>query len=159
MSTIIFVEFQGFGKNNKIKVIIKFYFANVCISCISTGLMDFEIMSNPIKSPDIIVGDNLLDMNDNCEKSIIAGKACIDDNVIGWSIVQFESDDEDNVESFLDLIPSSWIMGMGSLCWYPIEEHKATIQKLMKQCAKADLQWNCFSIKKIHEGIGKFPMS
>lgn len=36
-----------------------------------------------------------------------------------------------------------------------MSEHKTTIQKLVKNCAKSDSKWNCFSIKKIQGGIGK----
>lgn len=78
------------------------------------------------------------------------------ENVPEWSIVYFESDEEDCVDSFNDLIPSSWIATQGSLCSYPMNEHKSTIQKLVKQCATANVEWNYFTIKKIEEGIGKF---
>ena len=77
-------------------------------------------------------------------------------NVSEWSIIYFESDEEDNVESFNDLIPTTWITKEGSLCQYPMYEHKSTIQKLVKRCARANTSWNYFKIKKIEQGIGKF---
>lgn len=36
------------------------------------------------------------------------------------------------------------------------DEHQATIQKLVKQGAKPDKEWSCFSIKKMKDNIGKF---
>lgn len=97
-------------------------------------------------------------MNDNdfCKTSVFAGQMHIDGNVAKWSIVHFETDEEENVEGFNDLIPSSWITTTGKLCWYPMDENQATIYKLVKQCAKVDPQWNCFSIKTIEKDIGKF---
>lgn len=76
------------------------------------------------------------------------------EDISAWSIVHFESVDED--ESFNDLIPSSWISNTGSLAWYPMNEHKESVQKLVKQCAKANSDWNCFPIKIIEEDIGKY---
>lgn len=37
-----------------------------------------------------------------------------------------------------------------------MNEHQATIHKLVKQCAKPYLEWNCFAIKVMEENIGKF---
>lgn len=37
-----------------------------------------------------------------------------------------------------------------------MKEHKATIHKLVKQCAKPSIDWNCFSIKKIQEDIENY---
>ncbi|XP_077272829.1 uncharacterized protein LOC143903250 [Temnothorax americanus] len=79
-----------------------------------------------------------------------------DDDVAKWSIVHFETDEEEDIESFNDLIPSLWITTTGTFCWYPMTEHQATVQKLVKQCAKVNSEWNCFSIKTIEEGIGKY---
>jgi hypothetical protein len=73
-----------------------------------------------------------------------------------WSIVYFKSDEEEDIEDFHDLIPSSWITSSGTLSWYPMNEHQATIHKLVKQYAKPDSKWNCFSIKKIIENMGKY---
>ncbi|XP_024893541.1 uncharacterized protein LOC112468549 [Temnothorax curvispinosus] len=97
-------------------------------------------------------------MNDNvfCEKSVSTGKMHTDDDVAKWSIVHFETDEDEDIESFNDLIPSSWITTTGTLCWYPMTEHQATVQKLVKQCAKANSEWNCFAIKTIEEDIGKY---
>lgn len=73
-----------------------------------------------------------------------------------WSIVYFETDIEKEIDDgFYDLIPSSWIT-RGTSCFYPMHENRAIICKLAKHCAKPDLKWNYFSIKKIEENIGKF---
>lgn len=75
-------------------------------------------MNDPVNS-DTIINSSLSDINDNVisEKSVFAGKACTDDDVGKWSIVHFETDEEEDVEGFNDLIPSSWITTMGILCW------------------------------------------
>lgn len=106
----------------------------------------------------MIRSDSISNTNDNvsCEKSVLARKMHTEDNMAKWSIVHFETDEEENIEGFNDLIPSSWIMTMGTLCWYPMKQHQATIHKLVKQCATANPKWNCFSVKIIEEGIGKF---
>lgn len=79
------------------------------------------------------VKDNVID-----KTSISATKETID-NMREWSIVHFETDVEEDVESFNDLIPSSWITNSETLSWYPMSEHKATIQKRVKQCTKPNL--------------------
>jgi len=37
-----------------------------------------------------------------------------------------------------------------------MNERKNKIEKLVKECATVNLDWNWFSIKMIKEGIGKF---
>lgn len=112
-------------------------------------------MSNPFDLTDKI-NVNLSDIKDVIyEKSILAKRVCTNNDVTEWSIVHFDSDEEENVEGFSDLIPSSWITMNGTLSWYPMNEHKATIHRLVKQCANVSLDWNCFSIKKLQEGIDK----
>lgn len=37
-----------------------------------------------------------------------------------WSIVHFETDDENDMDGFDDLIPSSWISTLGTTCLYPM---------------------------------------
>ncbi|XP_071574735.1 uncharacterized protein [Temnothorax nylanderi] len=115
-------------------------------------------MSDPINATDTNMNNNLPDVNDKVtgEKSVLASKMCTEDDVKEWSIVYFESDEEEDIEGFNDLIPSSWITNMGALSWYPMAEHKATIRKLVKQCVKADLKWNCFCTQKIQEGIENY---
>lgn len=104
---------------------------------------------------DTIINTNISENNDNvCEISLFTEKTHTDNDVAEWSIVHFETDEEEEIEGFDDLIPSSWITG--KLCWYPMQEHQATIQKLVKQCAKPNSKWNCFSITKIEVNIGKF---
>lgn len=121
-------------------------------------LQEFHIimMSNPIVS-DTITKNNVSEKNDNVigRKSVITEKTHVDNNVAEWSIVHFVTDDEEDIEGFNDLIPSSWITTTGTLCWYPMNEHQATTYKLVKQCAKANLKWNCFSVRKIEVNIGK----
>jgi len=78
------------------------------------------------------------------------------DEIKQWSILEFDTDTEDDVERFKDLVPSKWISSNKTLCWYPIREHKSTIQKLAKQCAEANPKWNCFSMKVIEENISMF---
>lgn len=73
-----------------------------------------------------------------------------------WTIIEFETDAEDKIERFQDLSPSKWISSNKTLSWYPMGCHKATIQKLAKQCAEADPKWDCFSIKVIEENIGTY---
>lgn len=108
--------------------------------------------TNPKKNEHLSnVKDNVFD-----KTSISATKEIIIDNMTEWSIVHFETDVEEDVESFNDLIPSSWITNSETLSWYPMNEHQATVQKLVKQCTKPYLDWNCFSIKKIEGNIGKF---
>lgn len=105
--------------------------------------------------------DNISDVNDvneklvqdECFKSYSAAKERTK-HMAEWSIVYFETDEEDIDEGFHDLIPSSWIT-RGTLR-YPINENRAIIHKLVKQCAKPGSEWNCFSIKEIEENIGKF---
>lgn len=55
-----------------------------------------------------------------------------------WSIVHFDTDNEDNLNGFYDLVPSSWISTLGTMCWYLMEKHQGTIQKLTKQRAKSN---------------------
>ncbi|XP_018365077.1 PREDICTED: uncharacterized protein LOC108762533 [Trachymyrmex cornetzi] len=113
-------------------------------------------MSDSINSSDKVAENDLLNMTDNVinETSELATEVC---NVTDqWSIVYFESDEEENVEGFSDLIPSSWITMMGTHSWYPMNEHKTTIHKLVKHCTKANPKWNCFSIKKTQESIGNY---
>lgn len=114
-------------------------------------------MSDPINC-DTIINNNESDTNVNVigEKSVFAEKTHIENDMAEWFIVHFETDEEEDVEGFNDLIPSSWITTTGTLCWYPINEHQATIQKLVKQCAKVDSKWDCFSIRKIEVNIDKF---
>lgn len=109
------------------------------------------IMSDSINS-DIII-NNTGDKNDDVigEKSVLAEKTHVGDDGVEWSIVYFETDEDEDIEGFNDLIPSSWIIRARSLCWYPMNEHQATLQKYVKQCVKADTNWNCYSIKKIEE--------
>ncbi|XP_011883633.1 PREDICTED: uncharacterized protein LOC105570796 [Vollenhovia emeryi] len=90
------------------------------------------------------------------KKSVSAERTCAENNTAEWSIVYFESDKEENIEGFNDLIPSSWITAKGALSWYPMNEHRGTIKKLVKQCGKPNLEWNCYSIKKIEESIENF---
>lgn len=73
-----------------------------------------------------------------------------------WAIVKFESDIEDDLEGFIDLVPTSWISNTNALCWYPMHQHKATIEKLAKKCVAVDTKWQCFSMKMIEEGIGMY---
>lgn len=120
-------------------------------------------MSDEINSPFVNEEDNSSHSNnndvpnhENREKSTTAEKTNAVKDVSRWSIVHFKNDKEDSFDSFNDLIPSSWILSMGTLCLYPMDKHSATVQKLVKQCSKADLEWNCFPIKQIEEGIGKF---
>lgn len=106
---------------------------------------------------------NLLDESTSnvnvCNKKLLlTEKMYTTNNTAEWSIVHFESDEEENVEGFSDLVPSSWITAKGTLSWFPINEHRGTINKLVKQCTKPKPEWNCFSIKKIEESIGKFTM-
>ncbi|XP_067213604.1 uncharacterized protein [Linepithema humile] len=109
-------------------------------------------MTDKTNSP---INDGLSTMTESCEKLPAEKTFTVNDATV-WSIVHFESDEEDNVEGFNDLIPSSWITTMGTLSWYPINEHKGTIHKLVKQCAKANPEWNCFSIRKIEQGIENY---
>jgi len=81
-----------------------------------------------------------------------------ENNTSEWSIIRFDTDIEEDVKGFNDLIPSSWITKRGTLCWYPMNDHQATIQKLVKQCTKPNFEWNRFSMKKIEENIGKLYM-
>lgn len=92
-----------------------------------------------------------------CNKKLVLTEK-MSKNTAEWSIVHFESDEEEIVEGFSDLVPSSWITARGTLSWFPINEHRGTINKLVKQCTKPKPEWNCFSIKKIEENIGKFTM-
>lgn len=75
---------------------------------------------------------------------------------VKWSVIEFETDTEDNVERFKDLVPSAWISSNKKVCWYPMHDHKSTIKKLVKQCAQMNPKWNCFSMKIIEENIGTF---
>lgn len=75
---------------------------------------------------------------------------------VEWSILEFDTDVEDDIERFKDLVPSIWISSNKTVCWYPIYEHKSTIQKFSKQCEKVKPEWNCYSIKIIEENISTF---
>ncbi|XP_067211579.1 uncharacterized protein [Linepithema humile] len=119
-------------------------------------------MSYLINSADTILlkedESSLHDVYDNGsnKKSVFIAKTHTEDDIAQWFVVYFESDEEEDIESFNDLIPSSWITSSGTLSWYPMNEHQATIHKLVKQCAKPNLKWNCFSIKKIEENIENY---
>ncbi|XP_036145344.1 uncharacterized protein LOC105828494 isoform X2 [Monomorium pharaonis] len=64
---------------------------------------------------DTIKNNNISDKNDiTCTKSVFTEKTHIDNNhfddsMTEWSIVHFETDEEEEIENFYDLIPSSWI--------------------------------------------------
>lgn len=97
---------------------------------------------------------SLSDKQDDIDK--IAFTASTENNTSEWSIIHFDTDIEEDVDGFNDLIPSSWITKRGTLCWYPMNDHQSTIQKLVKQCAKPNLEWDLFSMKKIEENIDNY---
>ncbi|XP_067206932.1 uncharacterized protein [Linepithema humile] len=90
--------------------------------------------------------DNDMKSNQEASKKSYDGKK-------SWAIVEFESDTEDDLEGFIDLVPTLWISSTNALCWYPMHQHKATIEKLAKKCVAVDTKWKCFSMKMIQEGI------
>lgn len=80
---------------------------------------------------------NLFDAKDcvTDETSVFSEKAQSINNNISqpmaeWSIVYFETDVEENIEGFNDLIPFSWITKGGTLGWYPMNEHQATLYNI-----------------------------
>lgn len=67
--------------------------------------------------------ENLSDKQDDVIDETLASteKAqSIENNTLKWSIVHFDTDIEENIESFNDLIPSSWITKRERLCFYPM---------------------------------------
>lgn len=71
-------------------------------------------MSDPIDS-DTIINNDISDKNKNVirEKSLFNEKTHTDNDVAEWSIVHFETDEEEDIEGFDDLIASSWITTTG----------------------------------------------
>ncbi|XP_011698265.1 PREDICTED: uncharacterized protein LOC105456142, partial [Wasmannia auropunctata] len=109
--------------------------------------MTDEKNSSNTKKSDNLSGDDIDHEDESREKMIVTP---------AWSIVHFDTDDENNLDSFNDLVPSSWISTLGTMCWYPMNKHQGTIQKLVKQCAKLNSEWDCFPIRKIEEGIENY---
>lgn len=107
-----------------------------------------------VDNVNLIEKENLSDKQDDVIDKTLASteKAqSTENNTFKWSIVHFDTDIEENIESFNDLILSSWITKRETLCLYPMNEHRATIQKLVKQCAQPNFECNLFSMKKIEE--------
>lgn len=78
------------------------------------------------------------------------------DEIKIWAIVEFDALEEHDLEGFIDLVPSRWITSGKRLCWYPMNHHKSSIEKLAKICGEVDPKWDCFPITIIENGIDNY---
>lgn len=84
------------------------------------------------------------------------GSSIKDSAPLSWAVVEFNEDVDCDIDRFIDLVPSVWILSSRTLCWYPMSHHKSTVGKLARSCENPDTKWDCFSMTIIEDNIGKF---
>lgn len=83
-------------------------------------------------------------------------KELCDEIIKVWALVEIDTLEEQDLEGFIDLVPSGWITSGKRFSWYPMGHHKSSIEKLAKMGGEADPKWDCFPMAIIEDGIGNF---